>query len=377
MTEQTAIEKPVKIQEYIRSKEIMQRFADLLGSNGAAGYVQSVLLTVSTSNDLMTCTPNSVISCALRAATMKLSCDPTTKQAYLVPFKKNTKNELGVWVETKIATLIVGYMGLYQMAIRTGKYRYINVYPIEEGVTVSQNPISGFHSISGGPTSKKIVGYLGAFEMTNGYGKTIYMTVDELIAHGQQYSKSYNDPKGKWQTAPHDMYKKTVMRMLLIHWGYLDPHDITMINQVDEAIDLEDALTVTPREPEENAAALDEVLAKEVKQEVDYYEREDEATPVPIPAIGSQEHIEWLRENWPEGAAVSFSVASMTKGTPKKKDDPAPLYFDLFDDDLNFRIKSLVEKLAKNDLTIEIKDNIKIKIDTARTILAVRNPQTK
>ena len=72
MTENTntSIEKPLKINDYIRSQEIMQRFSDLLGNQGAAGYVQSVLLAVTASKDLMLCVPSSVVSCALRAATM-------------------------------------------------------------------------------------------------------------------------------------------------------------------------------------------------------------------------------------------------------------------------------------------------------------------
>ena len=86
---------------------------------------------------------------------MHLSVDPNLGQAYLVPFKNK-------------ATLIVGYKGLYDMAIRTGKYRYINVDKLYEGETIEINRLTGFAKLGGGKTGDKINGYFGAFEMMTG-----------------------------------------------------------------------------------------------------------------------------------------------------------------------------------------------------------------
>ena len=100
-----------EIVEYMRSDIVRERFADALGAErNAAPYITSVLLAVANSDKLQECSYQSIYTSALRAATLRLSCDQSTGQAYLVPYGKN-------------ATLIVGYKGLYDLAIRTGRYR--------------------------------------------------------------------------------------------------------------------------------------------------------------------------------------------------------------------------------------------------------------
>jgi recombination protein RecT len=134
------------------------------------------------------------------------------------------------------------------MAVRTGKYRYINVGPIYEGQVVEENQITGFHAISGSRTGDKIIGWIGAFEMnpergmTNGFGKTMYMTVEEIHAHAKEYSKGYNNPKGTWKTETHKMERKTVLRLLIRRWGYLNPTDAQALEEMEaesEPIDAE------------------------------------------------------------------------------------------------------------------------------------------
>jgi len=212
------------ITKYMRNETVISRFAEVVGNErGARSYISSVMLAVANdqTGNLQACKPESVYVAALRAATLSLSVDPATGQAYLVPFAGN-------------ATLIVGYKGLIDMAVRTNKYRYINVGPVYEGETVEENRISGFHSLSGSKTSDKIIGWIGAFEMFNGYGKTIYMTVEDIHAHKTKFSKGYNRKDSAWNTNTEQMEKKTVLRLLLRRWGYLDPADIQMLEEIEK-----------------------------------------------------------------------------------------------------------------------------------------------
>lgn len=210
------------IRNYMRKDEIMARFAEVLGNYGASAYVSSVMLAVGNSRDLQECSMTSIATSAMRAATLRLSCDPAIGQAYLVPFKGS-------------ATLVVGYKGLRDMAIRTGKYRHLNVAKIYEGEEVIEDRITGVHRIEGSKKSSKIVGWLWYMELFTGFAKSIYMSVEEIHAHAAKYSKSYQRSDSPWKTHTEMMEKKTLMRLGISRWGYLDPYDLMTMNAADEA----------------------------------------------------------------------------------------------------------------------------------------------
>lgn len=212
-----------KIQNYLESPVVLARFSKIMGERGASNYIASVLIAVADSKQLQTCTPTSIYTSALRAATLRLSVDPGTGQAYLVPFGAR-------------ATLIIGYKGLHDMAVRTNRYRYINVSAIYEGQEVIEDQITGFHRLGGARTGDRVIGWIGAFEMLpkfGGYSKTMYMTVEEIHEHGKKYSSAYSRKDSPWQTEPAKMEKKTVLRLLLRRWGYIDPADAQLLDEIE------------------------------------------------------------------------------------------------------------------------------------------------
>ena len=244
---QTSEQKPLtRIQTYMESDIIKTRFADILGERGSASYISSVLLAVANSPDLQACTPVSIYTSALRAATMRLSVDASTGQAYLVPFKQQ-------------ATLIVGWKGLYDMAMRTRRYRRIEVYKLYEGETFNEDRITGAMSLGGSKISKKTAGWLAIFEMfppkgeIHGTTNALYMTVEEIHAHKEKYAKGYDRPDGAWKKATEAMEKKTVLRILLRTRGYLDPQDEEQLAIIDadlDGADLPDSGMSFDRDPE-------------------------------------------------------------------------------------------------------------------------------
>jgi len=227
------------IKNYMRSDVVKSGFAEILGERGASAYIASVVIAVGNSEQLQRCTPKSIAVSAMRAATLRLSVDPSLGKAYLMPFKDT-------------ATLVVGYKGLIELATRTGKYRYINVGPVYEGETVEADRISGLHKLSGHRTGNKIIGYIAAFEMLNGYAKTLYMTLEEIHAHARRYSKSYDNPNSLWKKNPEVMERKTPLRILLQTWGYLDQTDAIAMQSDEDGIvdttvvDLPDAVEIEP-----------------------------------------------------------------------------------------------------------------------------------
>jgi len=251
MTESKAITPIEKVSNYL--DQTRDRFASVVGERNAGAYISSVMIAVKESSALQQCALDSIYVTALRAATLRLSVDQSTGQAYIVPFKGR-------------AVLVVGYKGLYDMAVRTGKYRYINVGPIYEGQIVEENQITGFHSIIRNPDGKinkqKIIGWIGAFEMnpergmTNGFGKTIYMTVEEIHEHAKQYSASYGKSTSPWKTETPKMERKTVLRLLIRRWGYLDPADVSALEEVESDAPVDGEIYDIP-EYDENAPEVE------------------------------------------------------------------------------------------------------------------------
>jgi phage RecT family recombinase len=206
-----------RIRAMARSDEVLSRFAEVLGPS-APTFISSVLIAVQNNDKLMECTPASIIAAAMRAATLRLSCDPALGQAYPVPY---FDNRAGCYK----AQFQIGYKGMVQLALRTGKYRHLNVAPVFEGQTVIEDQMRGIHAIAGTRTSKTVTGYMLFFQLISGFEKTYYMSVEDILEHAQRYSKTFNQEKGFWKTQTGDMMKKTVLLAGLRRWGYFDPND--------------------------------------------------------------------------------------------------------------------------------------------------------
>jgi len=230
MTDLVPYQNYKEIVSYGRSPEVMETFSRLVGRN-APHYVQSAIIAVQANDRLMQCTPKSIFRSALRAATLRLSCDPALGHAWLVPYK--TKNG-GLEAQFQ-----AGWKGIQHMALRTGKYRYINVSPVYEGEEVVEDRITGSLRIEGEIISpKKKKGLIASFALLSGFQKSIYMTNEEMEDHGRIYSKSYNKPDGIWTTDKPAAYHKTILLKLLRTYGYLDPSDAAILD--DEQAEVSD-----------------------------------------------------------------------------------------------------------------------------------------
>lgn len=210
-----------RFKAFIRSETIMERFTEMLDDRRARSYVNSVVLAVASNDKLLECTHASIVTSALRAASLHLSVDPIIAQAYLVPYGG-------------VCTLVVSYKGLRDKAINTNKYRYLHASPVYEGERVEIDRFTGAAELLGSKLSNTIIGWQATFILYNGFRKTIYMDREEIHAHAKQYSKGYENPKGLWKTSPAKMEKKTVLRLLILHWGELDPYDAAIIRNLDE-----------------------------------------------------------------------------------------------------------------------------------------------
>ncbi|MBP2638296.1 MAG: rect: recombinase, phage RecT family [Firmicutes bacterium] len=196
------------IKALLADVNIKKRFEEILGKK-AIGFMSSIINVVNGNNALKTCDQMSVITAASIAATLDLPVDPNLGFAYIVPYSGKAQFQLG-------------YKGFVQLAMRTGLYKTMNVSEVYEGEIKSANRITGEIEFDfEGKQSDKIIGYVAYFKLINGFEKFLYMTTEEVMAHGKKFSKSFHRENGLWKTDPHSMCLKTVLKRLLSKYGIL------------------------------------------------------------------------------------------------------------------------------------------------------------
>lgn len=200
-------------------------------------FVTAITSAVATNPALQECDNNSIIIGALTGETLELSPSPILGNYYLIPFDNKKKG-------VKEAQFIMGWRGYYQLAIRSGQYKRINVVEIKEGELEGFNPLTEEIKVNIIEDDmlreqKETIGYYAYFEYLNGFKKAIYWSKEKVLQHADRYSKSFNIadyrklkagqiPKTElWKySSPYytmfdEMAKKTVLKQLISKYGIL------------------------------------------------------------------------------------------------------------------------------------------------------------
>jgi len=207
--------KTLGIKALIETPTMQNKFKSVL-KDKSQGFTSSVLNLVNNDSYLSKADPMSILTSAMIAATLDLPIDKNLGFAWLVPFRdwKNGNQQR--------AQFQLGYKGYIQLALRTGQYAHINAAEVYEGEIKNWDRFTETFE-RGERTSDEVVGYLGYFEMVNGFKKTVYWTKDQMEAHRVRFNKGKN-PKtltGVWKDNYDAMAIKTVLRNLLGKWGIL------------------------------------------------------------------------------------------------------------------------------------------------------------
>lgn len=209
--------------ELLDSEGIRGRINELLGKR-APQFVGSLVTLVNADANMRKVfaeAPVTIIQAGLRAATYDLPIDPGLGYAYIVPF--NNKKDDGAY--RMEAQFIMGYKGMYQLAMRTGVYKKLNVVDVREGELKHYNRLTEdieieFIEDEDEREKQQIVGYCGFFRLVNGMEKYIYMSVKQIQNHEQKNRKGKYMGKG-WRTDFDAMARKTVLRKLIGKWGIM------------------------------------------------------------------------------------------------------------------------------------------------------------
>lgn len=245
-----------------------KKFTDILHEKSDS-FMGSLMTLVGGDNYLSTAEPMTIIASALKAATMDLPIDKNLGYAYVVPF--NRKEKVGKeWITHNEAQFIIGYKGYIQLAQRSGQYKALNALEVYEGQLVDWNPLTEEFTFDyKARTSDKVVGYVGFFELLNGFKKTVYWTKDEVEIHRIKNAKGFDKTKltGAWRDNYDAMAIKTVLRNMLSKWGILSVEMQTAVTsdekvfRVNENDDLIEETKLEDMEPLPNERKQAEPIA--------------------------------------------------------------------------------------------------------------------
>jgi len=247
MKEDKPVRPTERLKAIIKAPSIEEQFKNVLKDNAEA-FSASIIDVFSGDKHLQQCEPKEVVMEALKAATLKLPISKGLGFSYIVPYKGKPVFQ-------------IGYKGYIQLAMRTGQYRVINADVVYEGELGRTDKLTGEISLDGQRKSDKVVGYFAHIELLNGFAKTLYMSKEQVVRHAKKHSKSYSSKDSAWQTDFDAMAKKTVIRGLLSHYGYLS---VEMISAVESDIVSDDQEKEKDVEQRTASIEVDDVDYEEV-----------------------------------------------------------------------------------------------------------------
>lgn len=191
---------------------------------------------------LQECTPVSVFGALIQASQLGLEVG-VLGQAYLIPFKKNTKDKNGQWSSTLECQFIPGYKGLIALARRSGEVTSIETNIVYERDTFSlklgiDSNIAHEPYLDGERGRARLV--YGVAKFKDGGHHLEWMTIGD-VERIRQKSKSKDN--GPWVTDYEQMVRKTLIRR--------------MANYLPMSVELEAALQVDSAVTEGKGATID------------------------------------------------------------------------------------------------------------------------
>lgn len=185
-------------------------------------FVSNLIALSEADKSLQECNPADLMKCAMNATALNLPLNKNLGYAYVIAYNQWNKETNKTEIKPQFQ---MGYKGFIQLAIRSGQYKTINACEVREG-EIRRNKFTGHIEFFGENPTGEVIGFLAYFELLNGFMQSNYMTIDEIKAHAEKYSKSGFDKKtkelkGNWKDNFETMAKKTVLKLLLNRFGVL------------------------------------------------------------------------------------------------------------------------------------------------------------
>lgn len=200
---------PKTLNDYIKSMEgeIAKALPSVITPER---FTRMTLTAVRTTPQLAQCEPMSFLAAMMSAAQLGLEPNTPLGQAYLIPFKNNKKGVMEVQFQ-------IGYKGLIDLAYRSGEVEVVQAQCVYENDTFEceYGLEPKLRHIPAAENRGELTKVYAMFRTkSGGYGFEV-MSVQDIRAHAQNYSKAYKAGAGPWSTNFEEMAKKTVLKKVL------------------------------------------------------------------------------------------------------------------------------------------------------------------
>ena len=173
-------------------------------------FTRMTLTAVRTTPQLAQCEPMSFLAAMMSAAQLGLEPNTPLGQAYLLPFKNTKKGITEVQFQ-------IGYKGLIDLAYRSGEVEVVQAQCVYENDTFEceYGLEPKLRHIPAAENRGELTKVYAMFRTkSGGYGFEV-MSVQDIRAHAQKYSKAYKTGFSPWSTNFEEMAKKTVLKKVL------------------------------------------------------------------------------------------------------------------------------------------------------------------
>ncbi len=201
-----------------------------LGVEKAEAFKQNCMMYLaSTSDDLIKCQPNSILTAMLMATNLGLPVNKSLGLCWIVPYSKSKKIDEKNSVKEHLAQFQIGYKGYVSLAMQAGYSMALAETIYEEHITDNTFDEIGTYKFNRKKQldiqikkiqERKIVGYYAVAKYRN-FKAEAFWTAEEMQAHTSKYSDSYkfSEKEGNknsiWHKEPEKMALKTMLRHVL------------------------------------------------------------------------------------------------------------------------------------------------------------------
>ena len=230
--------------DQIRGVNAQAYLATLLGEKKES-FVTSLVGLVSDDANLQKCAPMSVVYAAVKSVPLGLPIEKNLGYAAVIPYGTSASFQImrNGWVE---------------LAMRTGQVKRLANEPVYEGELVRRNRFTDTYEFDETKRiSNKVIGYMAYIQLTNGFEKTIYWSVEEVKAHALRFSQTYKQGRGVWKDNFDAMALKTVLKRLITKYCPKTVELSAAIRDDQTVTDAANRSSYADREPDEQAQPQD------------------------------------------------------------------------------------------------------------------------
>lgn len=205
---QSAVAKPQKTVQDLVKQMMPEIKKSLPATITPERFTRIVLSAISTTPQLAACTPKSFLGAMMTAAQLGMEVNTPLGQCYLIPYKNHGVDEV---------QFQLGYKGLMDLAYRSGEVQTVSAQTVYENdefeYELGLEPKlvhKPARENRGAP-----VYYYAIFRTKSGGYSFEVMSIADIIAHRDKFSKAANKGFSPWSGNFDEMAKKTVLKRVL------------------------------------------------------------------------------------------------------------------------------------------------------------------